>query len=119
MVRSAKASRKKRTPRPTAAPVIDSAPPAVVEHPDGDGWQAPDGDQKFVPSESHEVALAERDAVGDEALAPGEALQEALHEIGTTVISGVPAAMRWPICTLRRATTPSSGAGRSARRRAR
>ena len=83
MVRSAKASRKKRTPRPTAAPVIDSAPPAVVEHPDGDGWQAPDGDQKFVPSESHEVALAERDAVGDEALAPSEALQEALHEIGT------------------------------------
>ena len=84
MVRSAEPSRKKRTPRPAAAPaVIDSALPAVVEHLDGDGWQAPDGDQKFVPFESHEVAQAERDAVGDGALAPGEALQEAVHEIGT------------------------------------
>ena len=43
MVRSAKPSRKKRTPQPAAAPVIDSAPPADIERPDGDDWQAPDG----------------------------------------------------------------------------
>ena len=98
MVRSAKPSRNKRTPRAAAAAassVIDSAPPAAVEHPDGDCSQAPDGDQKFGPSESHELAQAERDAVGDEALAPGEALQEAVHEIGTDewidAETGVPA----------------------------
>ena len=68
MVRSAKPSRKKRTPRPAAAAVIDSAPPAVVEHPDGDCWQAPDGEQKFGPSESHEGAQAERDAAAEERL---------------------------------------------------
>ena len=33
--------------------------------------------------ESYELAQADRDAVGDEALAPGETLQEAVHEIGT------------------------------------
>ena len=84
MVRSAKPSRKKRSPRPAAAApaaAIDSAPPAVVEHADGGCLQAPDGDQKFGTSESHELAQAERDAVGDEALARGEALQEAVHEI--------------------------------------
>ena len=52
-----------------------------VEHADGGCLQAPDGDQKFGTSESHELAQAERDAVGDEALARGEALQEAVHEI--------------------------------------
>ena len=79
MVRSAKPSRKKRTPRPAAAPMIDSAPPAVIERPDG---QAPDGHLGCGPFESYELAQADRDAVGDEALAPGETLQEAVHEIG-------------------------------------
>ena len=83
MVRSAKPSRKKRTPQPAAAPVIDSAPPADIERPDGDDWQAPDGHQGGGPLESYELAQADRDAVGDEALAPGETLQEAVHEIGT------------------------------------
>ena len=82
MVRSAKRSRKKRTLRPAAASVIDSAPSAVVERPDGYYWQAPDGHQEFGPFESYELAQADRDAVGDEALGPGETLQEALHEIG-------------------------------------
>ena len=81
MVRSAKPFRKKRTPRPAAAAAIDSAPPAVVKHPDGDCRQAPDGDQKLGPFESHELAQAERDSVGDEALARGEASHEAVHEI--------------------------------------
>ena len=83
MVRSAKPSRKKRTPQPSAASVIHSAPSAVVERPDGYDWQVPDGQQEFGPFESDELAQADRDAVGDEALAPGETLQEAVHEIGT------------------------------------
>ena len=82
MVRSAKPSRKKRTPQPAAAPVIDSASPDVVEHPDGYYWQAHDSHQEFGPFESDELAQTDRDAVGDEALVPGETLQEALHEIG-------------------------------------
>ena len=83
MVRSAKPSRKKRTPQPVAAPLLDSASPDVVEHPDGYYWQAHDSHQEFGPFESDELARADRDAVGDEALAPGETLQEAVHEIGT------------------------------------
>ena len=82
MVRSAKPSREKRTPQPAAAPVIDSASPDVVEHPDGYYWQAHDSHQEFGPFESDELAQTDRDAVGDEALGPGETLQEALHEIG-------------------------------------
>ena len=83
MVRSAKPSRKKRTPQLAAAPVIDSAPPAVIERPDGDDGQAPDGHKGGGPFEHYEPAQAARDAVGDEAFAPGETLQEAVHEIGT------------------------------------
>ena len=83
MVRSAKRSRKKRTPQPAAASVIASAPSAIVERPDGYDLQAPDGHREFGPFESYELAQADRDAVGDEALAPGETLQEAVHEIGT------------------------------------
>ena len=82
MVRSAKPSRKKSTPQPAAAPVIDSASPDIVEHPDGYYWQAHDSLQEFGPFESEELAQADRDAVGDEALEPGEVLQEAAHEIG-------------------------------------
>ena len=82
MVRSAKASRKKGTLRPAAAPVIDGASPDVVERPDGYHWQATDGHQGGGPFESYELAQADRDAVGDEALAPGETLQETVHEIG-------------------------------------
>ena len=80
MVRSAKPSRKKRTARPAAAPIIDSPPPAAIELHDG---QAPDDHLGSGPLESYELAQADRDAVGDEALASGETLQEAVHEIGT------------------------------------
>ena len=83
MVRSAKPSRKKRTPQPSAASVIHSAPSAVVECPDNYDLQVPDGHQEFGGFESYELPQADRDAVGDEALAPGETLQEAVHEIGT------------------------------------
>ena len=82
MVRSAKPSRKKRTSRPAAAPMIDSVPPAVIERPDGYYGHAPDGHQGCGPFESYELAQADRDAVGVEALAPGETSQETVHEIG-------------------------------------
>ena len=38
--------------------------------------------QQFGPFESYELAQADRDAVGDEALAPGDTLQEAEREVG-------------------------------------
>ncbi len=53
-----------------------------VDGPDGCDWQAPDGSRKLGSFESRELAQVKRDAVGDEALAPGETLQEAVHEIG-------------------------------------
>jgi len=77
MVRSTKLSRKKRTPQPVDASVdesvIDSASPAVVEGPD---------DQGDAPFESYELARPVPDAVGVEALAPGETSREAVREIG-------------------------------------
>ena len=82
MVPSPKRPRKKRTPQPAAASVIASAPSASVERPGGYDLQAPDGHREFGPVESDELAQADRDAVGDEALGPGETLQEALQEIG-------------------------------------
>jgi len=57
-------------------------PAVIVERPDGYYWQAPDGHQEFGPFESYELACEHRDAVGDEALAPGETLQQAEHELG-------------------------------------
>src|SRR5438046_7130920 len=61
-------------------PATAIEPPSIVERPDGYYWQAPDGHEEFGPFETYE--LARRDAVGDEAFAPGETLQEAEHEIG-------------------------------------
>lgn len=82
MARSAKAPRKKTALRPAAAPVIEGASPDVVERPDDDCSNAPDGHAGSSPFESYELTRADRDAVGDEALAPGETLQETVHEIG-------------------------------------
>jgi len=83
MVRKAKPARSKRTPRPVAAaPAIENALPAIVERPDGYYWQALDSHQEAGPFESYELAQADRDAVGDEALSPGDTLQQAEHEIG-------------------------------------
>ena len=82
MVRSAKASLKKTALRRPTAPVIDGASRDIVERPDDDCSKVPDGHQGSGPFETYELAEAERDAVGDEALAPGETLQETLHEIG-------------------------------------
>ena len=82
MVRSAKASHKKTALRPPAAPVIDGASRDVVEPPDRDHSLATDEHQGGAPFESYELAQAHRDAVGVEALAPGENSQETVHEIG-------------------------------------
>ena len=82
MVRSAKASHKKTALRPPAAPLIDGASPAVIERPDDCSKVLDDGHQGSGPFESYELAQAYRDAVGVEALAPGETSQETVHEIG-------------------------------------
>ena len=78
--------RKAKTPPPPPAPAPDAEVPddnpPIVERPDGWSWQSVDGHQEFGPFESYELAQADRDAVGDEALEPGETLQEAVHEIG-------------------------------------
>jgi hypothetical protein len=64
------------------ASAVEAAPPSIVERPDGYYWQAPDGHREFGPFERYDLAEADRDAVGDEALAPGESLREAEYEIG-------------------------------------
>ena len=82
MVRSARASHKKTALLPPAALVIDGASRDVVEPPDRDYSLATDNQQGGGPFESHELAQADCNAVGVEALAPGEASQETVHEIG-------------------------------------
>ncbi|HEX7439023.1 MAG TPA: hypothetical protein VF319_02920, partial [Caldimonas sp.] len=82
MVSRAKPPRKKKTPPSADTPAIEGAAPDIVERPDGYYWQASDGRQEFGPFESFELAQSDRDAVGDEALAPVETLLEAEHEIG-------------------------------------
>ena len=79
MTRPSKARRRKQAAPAAVAP--DSAAPPIFERPDGYYW-APDGRQQFGPFESYELAQADRDAVGDEALAPGDMLQEAEREVG-------------------------------------
>jgi len=53
---------------------------AVVEHPDGFYWLAPDGRQQFGPFATAEEALAEMNAASEDALDPGESPHEALEE---------------------------------------
>ena len=78
---TSKASRSRKTVPPVVAPDSE-APPPITQRPDGYYWDAPDGRQQFGPFESYELAQADRDAVGDEALAPGDTLQEAEREVG-------------------------------------
>ena len=83
MVRAVKHPRKgKKVQTNPAAQGPDVAAPVIVEHPDGYYWSGTDGDAEFGPYETYELAQAARDAVGDEAVAPGEALLEAEREIG-------------------------------------
>lgn len=63
----------------------DITPPdlgAVVQHPDGYYWLARDGSQQFGPFESLAQALADMNAAAEEALEPGETLEEVEQELG-------------------------------------
>jgi hypothetical protein len=82
MIRAAKPSRKKVQTTQEIPETVDVAAPAVVERPDGYYWAGSDGDEEFGPYETYELAQAARDAVSEEAVAPGEALLEAEREIG-------------------------------------
>ena len=65
--------------------LTDLSPPGsgdVVAHPDGYYWLAGDGSQQFGPFESAEEALADMNAATDEALEPGETLEEVEQELG-------------------------------------
>ncbi len=83
MKRKAKPREKAALPADVGvAAAVEAAPPPIVERPDGYYWQAPQGHREFGPFERYELAEADRDAVGDEALAPGESLREDEQEIG-------------------------------------
>ena len=61
------------------------APPdsgAVVQHPDGYYWLARDGSQQFGPFSTEDEALADMNAATDDALEPGETLEEVEQELG-------------------------------------
>ena len=64
------------------ADTIASEQSAVVAHPDGYYWLARDGSQQFGPFRTADEALADMNASADDALEPGEALEEAEHELG-------------------------------------
>lgn len=56
---------------------------ALVQHPDGWYWLAPDGKNQFGPFPTAEEALADMTATADdEGVEPGETLQEAEEELG-------------------------------------
>ncbi len=56
---------------------------ALVQHPDGWYWLAPDGKQQFGPFATAEEARAEMMAAADDdVVEPGETLQEAEDELG-------------------------------------
>lgn len=65
--------------------LFDSVPPdsdAVVLHPDGYYWLAEDGRGQFGPFATVRAALADMHASGDDALEPGQTLEEAERDLG-------------------------------------
>jgi len=79
--------RKTLTPAATfEASADDLTPPdddALVQHPDGWYWLAPDGKNQFGPFATAEEARADMlAAADDEGVEPGETLQEAEEELG-------------------------------------
>ena len=83
MTRTAKPAKKGKKPQagvPKAAADVEA--PSIIDRPDGYYWSGPGVGEEFGPYETYELALAARDAVDDEAEAPGEALLEAEREIG-------------------------------------
>ena len=70
---------------PDDASLGDISPPdsgALVQHPDGFYWLAPDGDQQFGPFTTAADALADMNTNADNDWEPGETLQEAEQELG-------------------------------------
>ncbi len=57
---------------------------AVVKHPDGYYWLARDGSQQFGPFSTEDEALADMNAAADDALEPGETLEEVEQELGVS-----------------------------------
>lgn len=60
----------------------DAEQTPIIERPDGFYWQDVNGHQEFGPFETYELAVAERDAMSEEAVAPSEALHKAEQDIG-------------------------------------
>jgi hypothetical protein len=58
------------------------APGAILERPDGYYWKSPDGLDEYGPFESCEAALADRDAMGDEAPDGVDDLHDVERDIG-------------------------------------
>ena len=54
----------------------------VVQHPDGYYWLARDGSQQFGPFDTEVEAWSDMNAAADDALEPGETLEEVEQEIG-------------------------------------
>lgn len=76
--------RRKATPT-TAEPspsAGEAGPGEIIERPDGYYWQAPDIAKEFGPFVSYELALADRDEVGDEPPERSETLRQAERSIG-------------------------------------
>jgi hypothetical protein len=78
-------------PLPFAEPAADEAAlgdlslpdsGAVVQHPDGYYWLAPDGRQQFGPFATAQEAQDDMNAAGEEGIEPGETLREAEQELG-------------------------------------
>ena len=82
MIRTARPGKKGKKMQAAIPEVADVAVPAIVDRPDGYYWIGPDGERDFGPYETYELAKEARDAVDDEALAPGDALLVAEREIG-------------------------------------
>lgn len=57
-------------------------PGAILERPEGYYWKSSDGTEEYGPFDSLEAAVADRDALGDEALDGLEALHEVERDIG-------------------------------------
>lgn len=65
------------------APLPQTRPVStIVSHPDGYYWLSQEGRQEVGPFASYEEALADSEAVTEDAIAPGEALHEVELEIG-------------------------------------
>jgi hypothetical protein len=77
-----KAPKKGKRQQGTKSPGGDVTGPSIVDRPDGYYWSGPDGDAAFGPYETYELAQAARDAIDDEAVAPGDTLMEVEREIG-------------------------------------